>query len=241
MEAAEAFRLIRQRSPVPLVSDIHFDYKIALAAAAAGADCLRINPGNIGRDDKVRAVVDCAKDHGIPIRIGVNAGSLEKELQRKYGERLQSLLNDPFDTEFKLYLHTQGINVDSNVFEIKFNPPQNFASYRQAEMDTARVNTFNTMVAVPFMSKRFALKRFLGMTTEEVAENERLWKEENVDEDQYLSASSELRGEGITANNIAGDMSSLSSTAPPPPPAGGEGQPADSAGAPESTPPAPPA
>ena len=86
MEAAEAFRLIRQRSPVPLVSDIHFDYKIALAAAAAGADCLRINPGNIGRDDKVRAVVDCAKDHGIPIRIGVNAGSLEKELQRKYGE-----------------------------------------------------------------------------------------------------------------------------------------------------------
>jgi hypothetical protein len=159
----------------------------------------------------------------------------------KYCERLQSLLNDPFDTEFKLYLHTQGINVDSNVFEIKFNPPQNFASYRQAEMDTARVNTFNTMVAVPFMSKRFALKRFLGMTTEEVAENERLWKEENVDEDQYLSASSELRGEGITANNIAGDMSSLSSTAPPPPPAGGEGQPADSAGAPESTPPAPPA
>jgi hypothetical protein len=159
----------------------------------------------------------------------------------KYCERLQSLLNDPFDTEFKLYLHTQGINVDSNVFEIKFNPPQNFASYRQAEMDTARVNTFNTMVAVPFMSKRFALKRFLGMTTEEVAENERLWKEENIDEDQYLSASSELRGEGITANNIAGDVSSLSSTAPPPPPAGGEGQPADSAGAPESTPPAPPA
>jgi hypothetical protein len=158
----------------------------------------------------------------------------------KYCERLQSLLNDPFDTEFKLYLHTQGINVDSNVFEIKFNPPQNFASYRQAEMDTARVNTFNTMVAVPFMSKRFALKRFLGMTTEEVAENERLWKEENVDEDQYLSASSELRGEGITANNIAGDMSSLSSTTPPPP-APGEGQPADAAGATASAPPAEPA
>lgn len=86
LEAAAAFRLIRARSPVPLVADIHFDYKIALAAAAAGADCLRINPGNIGRDDKVRAVVDCARDHGIPIRIGVNAGSLEKDLQRKYGE-----------------------------------------------------------------------------------------------------------------------------------------------------------
>lgn len=86
MEAAEAFRAIRARSPVPLVADIHFDHRIALAAAAAGADCLRINPGNIGRDDKVREVIACARDHGIPIRIGVNAGSLEKELQRKYGE-----------------------------------------------------------------------------------------------------------------------------------------------------------
>ena len=138
----------------------------------------------------------------------------------KYCERLQSLLNEPFDTEFKMYLHTQGINVDNNVFEIKFNPPQNFAAYRQAEMDTARVNTFNTMVAVPFVSKRFAMKRFLGMTTEEVAENERLWREENIDEDQYLSASSELRGAGITANGIASDTSTLSGAATPPPEAG---------------------
>jgi (E)-4-hydroxy-3-methylbut-2-enyl-diphosphate synthase len=71
---------------VPLVTDIHFDYKIALRVAELGADCLRINPGNIGREDRVRAVVDAARDRGIPIRIGVNAGSLEKELQKKYGE-----------------------------------------------------------------------------------------------------------------------------------------------------------
>jgi hypothetical protein len=134
----------------------------------------------------------------------------------KYCERLQSLLNEPFDTEFKLYLHTQGINVDNNVFEIRFNKPQNFAAYRQAEMDTARVTTFNTMVAVPFVSKRFAMKRFLGMTTEEVAENERLWREENVDEDQYLSASSELRSAGITANGMAADADALGGSAPPP-------------------------
>jgi hypothetical protein len=133
----------------------------------------------------------------------------------KYCERLQSLMNEPFDTEFKLYLHTQGINVDSNIFDLKFNPPQNFASYRQAEMDTARVNTFNTMVAVPFVSKRFAMERFLGLTREEVAQNETLWKEENIDEDQYLSASSELRGAGITANGMAGDVSSLGSSEPP--------------------------
>jgi hypothetical protein len=134
----------------------------------------------------------------------------------KYCERLQSLINDPFDLEFKLYLRSQGINIDSNIFDIKFNPPQNFASYRQAEMDTARVNTFNTMMAVPFISKRFALERFLGLTKEEVTENETLWKEENVDEDQYLSAGSELRGAGITANSMAGDIGGLSAPMPEP-------------------------
>ena len=86
MEAAEAFKKIREQVNVPLVADIHFDYKIALKVAEYGVDCLRINPGNIGKDEKVRAVVDAAKDKNIPIRIGVNAGSLEKELQRKYGE-----------------------------------------------------------------------------------------------------------------------------------------------------------
>lgn len=86
MEAAEAFGKIRKLVDIPLVADIHFDYKIALRVAELGVDCLRINPGNIGREDRVRAVVDAARHHGIPIRIGVNAGSLEKDLQKKYGE-----------------------------------------------------------------------------------------------------------------------------------------------------------
>lgn len=86
MDAAEAFRDIRSQVTVPLVADIHFDHKIALKVAEFGVDCLRINPGNIGRDDKVREVISSARDKGIPIRIGVNAGSLGKELQRKYGE-----------------------------------------------------------------------------------------------------------------------------------------------------------
>ncbi|EPC01920.1 4-hydroxy-3-methylbut-2-en-1-yl diphosphate synthase [Litchfieldella anticariensis FP35 = DSM 16096] len=86
MDAAEAFGRIKRQSPVPLVADIHFDYKIALRVAELGVDCLRINPGNIGREDRVRAVVSAARDNGIPIRIGVNAGSLEKDLQKKYGE-----------------------------------------------------------------------------------------------------------------------------------------------------------
>lgn len=86
MDAAEAFGKIRKQVNIPLVADIHFDYKIALRVADLGVDCLRINPGNIGREDRVRAVVDKARDLNIPIRIGVNAGSLEKDLQKKYGE-----------------------------------------------------------------------------------------------------------------------------------------------------------
>ena len=86
MEAADAFRDIRTQVTVPLVADIHFDHKIALKVAEYGVDCLRINPGNIGREEKVREVIAACKDRGIPIRIGVNAGSLGKELMRKYPE-----------------------------------------------------------------------------------------------------------------------------------------------------------
>ncbi|KZY74865.1 4-hydroxy-3-methylbut-2-en-1-yl diphosphate synthase [Oleiphilus sp. HI0071] len=86
MDAAEAFKRIKAETTVPLVADIHFDYKIALKVAEYGVDCLRINPGNIGKEDRIKAVIDCAKDKNIPIRIGVNAGSLEKDLQKKYGE-----------------------------------------------------------------------------------------------------------------------------------------------------------
>jgi len=162
----------------------------------------------------------------------------------KYCERLQSLINGPFDNEFKLYLHAKGINIDSNIFDLKFNPPQNFAAYRQAEMDTARVNTFNTMVAVPMISKRFALKRFLGLTSEEIAENERQWKEENIDLDNKLSASAELRSVGITANGMSGDIGSLSDTTAPEPGTepGGEMPGTDSEGSdPGSSSPTPPA
>ncbi len=86
LEAAEAFGQIKTRVEVPLIADIHFDHRIALRVAELGADCLRINPGNIGNASRVRAVVESARERGISIRIGVNAGSLEKDLQKKYGE-----------------------------------------------------------------------------------------------------------------------------------------------------------
>ena len=83
--AAEAIAAIKKKIAIPLIADIHFDHRLAIAAAEAGADGLRINPGNIGGTQKVKAVLACAKTHGIPIRIGVNAGSLEKDLLKKYG------------------------------------------------------------------------------------------------------------------------------------------------------------
>jgi len=86
MDAAEAFKSIKEQVSIPLVADIHFDYRIALKVAKYGVDCLRINPGNIGSEERIRAVVDSAREHNIPIRIGVNGGSLERDLQEKYGE-----------------------------------------------------------------------------------------------------------------------------------------------------------
>ena len=85
MDAARALTAIRDAIHIPLVADIHFDYRLAVEAAARGADAIRINPGNIGGEDNVRAVVDACRAHQLPIRIGVNGGSLEKELLAKYG------------------------------------------------------------------------------------------------------------------------------------------------------------
>lgn len=85
MQAAEAIRSIKQQIHIPLIADVHFDYRLALAAIEAGADGLRINPGNIGQDNKVKAVADMAREYGLPIRVGVNAGSLPKDLVKEYG------------------------------------------------------------------------------------------------------------------------------------------------------------
>jgi len=120
MDAAECFGKIRKQVSVPLISDIHFDHRIALRVAELGVDCLRINPGNIGSKEKTRAVISACKDRGIPIRIGVNAGSLGKDLLRKYKEpnaaamvesalrNIEMLLAEDF-TEFKLSMKSSDV------------------------------------------------------------------------------------------------------------------------------------
>ncbi len=92
MEAAVAIEKIKKEINIPLIADIHFDYRLAIASAKAGADALRINPGNIGEEKKVKAVVDCAKKYHIPIRIGVNAGSLEKNIEQRLGVTAEAMV-----------------------------------------------------------------------------------------------------------------------------------------------------
>ena len=124
----------------------------------------------------------------------------------KYCARLQAMLAETFDSEFKLYIKTKGYNIDNTMFEIKLNPPQNFAQYRQTEMDQARVGTFTQVAELPYMSKRFALKRYLGLTEEEMARNADLCAEENNVPQKKQSKSNELRTGGVTQSGITSDL-----------------------------------
>ena len=129
-----------------------------------------------------------------------------------YCQRLQANVEEVFNREFKLYLHNKGANVDFAMFNLKLTPPQNFAAYRQAELDNNRIGTFGQIQAIPFMSNRFALKRFLGLTEEEIAENERLWREENEENVTELVSddlSGEMRMAGLSGADLAGDTGGL--------------------------------
>mgnify|MGYP000046831237 FL=1 len=151
----------------------------------------------------------------------------------KYCERLQNLVSNEFNQEFKQYLIEKGVNIDVAMFDIKFQPPMNFASYRQAEVDNNRISTYTQIAQVPFVSKRYALQRFLGLTPEEMAENEKLWREEN-DENikaKPTTSATELRSAGISTAGIDADLDAAEPDAPaaepgadaPETPAGGTG------------------
>ncbi len=128
LEAAQTFGQIAQQSPLPLVADIHFDYRCAIAAAEQGAAKIRINPGNIGSEDRVKAVVDCCKAHHIPIRIGVNGGSLEKDLLEKYGHPTAEALVESAFSHIAL-LEKYGF-YDTCVSMKSSNVPLMMAAYR---------------------------------------------------------------------------------------------------------------
>jgi hypothetical protein len=124
----------------------------------------------------------------------------------KYCQRLQSMVAPIFDEEFKLWIKNKGYTIDNSMFEIKLNPPQNFAQYRQTEMDQQRVGTFTQIAELPYMSKRFALKRFLGMTEEEMAQNSQLWAEENNVAQKKQTKSTQMRTAGVSQAGIQADL-----------------------------------
>lgn len=143
LAAAEAFGQIKREVDVPLIADIHFDYRIALRVAELGADCLRINPGNIGREERVRAVIDAAREKNIPIRIGVNAGSLEKDLQKKYGEPTAAAL------------------VESALRHIEILERLDFANFKVSIKSS---DVFMTLAAYRELAQRITQPLHLGVT-----------------------------------------------------------------------------
>ena len=145
-------------------------------------------------------------DNTTPMNDGrVGTAMIQEFRFNQYCERLQNYICLKLDEEFKLFLRWRGFNIDTGLFSIMFNAPQNFASYRQAEMDTARVSTFATMEAVPYVSKRFALERFLGLTEEEIKKNEKMWAEENADDMLDEPKGSDLRNIGVSTGDFEAD------------------------------------
>ena len=133
----------------------------------------------------------------------------------EYCKRLQANIVETFDIEFKLWLENNGVSIDSSLFELKFNEPQNFAAYRQAELDTTRAAIFAQVVEIPYLSKRFSLKRFLGLSEEEIRENEKLWKEENgANLTAPQDAAGQMRSIGITPGALGAEAASQTEEAP---------------------------
>ena len=115
-------------------------------------------------------------------------------------------MSQKLDEEFKLFLRWRGFNIDSGLFTLEFNPPQNFAAYRQSELDNARVSVFQSMEQIPYISKRFAMERFLGLSEEEITKNERLWREEHNKDQDIEPEGSDLRNIGVSAGDMETDL-----------------------------------
>ena len=127
----------------------------------------------------------------------------------QYCQRLQKMVIEKLDQEFKMFMRWRGINIDNNLFELRFNEPQNFASYRQAEVDAARINSFTSLEQYPYLSKRFLMTRFLGLTEEEMSDNERMWAEEQGDTVEAPAEPAGLRSVGVTPGGIEADLTGL--------------------------------
>ena len=148
-----------------------------------------------GPDDSDRALSDGK----------VGTALIQEYRFNQYCERLQALIAQKLDDEFKMFLKWRGFNIDSGLFSLGFNAPQNFASYRQSELDNTRIQAFMQLEPLPYMSKRFLLERFLGLTESEIKDNEDMWREEREDPELKV-AGSDLRAVGITPGAMQTDI-----------------------------------
>ena len=146
-------------------------------------------------------------DSGATMNDGKVGTALIQEYRfNQYCERLQQLIAQKLDDEFKMFLKWRGFNIDSGLFTIGFNAPQNFASYRQSELDNTRIQAFQGLEQLPYMSKRFLLERFLGLTEEEIKKNEQMWREERDEPDAQPTTGQDLRSVGITPGGLETDV-----------------------------------
>ena len=127
----------------------------------------------------------------------------------QYCLRLQSMIADKLDSEFKLFMRWRGFNIDGSLFDLSLNEPQNFAQYRQADIDSARIATFVQLEPMPYVSKRWLMKRYLGMTEQEISENETAWAEEKGDTELAQQEAPGLRSVGISPGNISNELEGL--------------------------------
>ena len=154
----------------------------------------------------------------------------------QYCQRLQSMIADKLDAEFKLFMRWRGFNIDGSLFDLAFNEPQNFAQYRQADIDAARIATFVQLEQFPYLSKRYLMKRYLGMTEAEIAENETAWAEERGDTELAQPEAPGLRGVGISPGGLQSDLEGLGPETTPGADLGGQPDMAGSAAGPGATP-----
>ena len=149
-----------------------------------------------GPDDSDRALNDGK----------VGTALIQEYRFNQYCMRLQRLIMQKLDDEFKMFLRWRGFNIDAGLFSISLCEPQNFASYRQAEMDTTRITAFSQLEPLPYMSKRFMMKRYLGLTDEEIMENEQYWREEREEPELQNTQGQDLRTVGITPAGMEADI-----------------------------------
>jgi len=156
-------------------------------------------------------------DNPTPMSDGrVGTAMIQEFRFNQYCERLQKYISQKLDEEFKLFLRWRGFNIDSGLFTLEFNPPQNFAAYRQSELDTARISSFTAVEQYPYISKRFALERFLGLTEEEITKNEKMWREENNKDVDIDPQGKDLRSIGISPGDIEADSEAAMDMENPP-------------------------